>query len=205
MLWRLPLALVHGPRIKPASTLAPTNSMHRLVVNTKVVLKGDPRPIFPAASKRRQDVSGVVPHSLLNSTAGTLLAERRPMDVAQWLHDLGLPDYAELFRAQAIDADVLPSLTDADFEKLGLPLGHRKKAADGDRCPAGCAVVHRHHPAAPHAERRQLTVMFVDLVGSTSLSTQLDPEDMRETLTAYQNAVARRDRTLRGTSCQVHG
>jgi hypothetical protein len=45
------------------------------------------------------------------------------MDVAQWLQDLGLPDYAALFRAQAIDADVLPSLTDADFEKLGLPLG----------------------------------------------------------------------------------
>jgi SAM domain (Sterile alpha motif) len=49
------------------------------------------------------------------------------MDVAQWLQDLGLPDYAALFREQAIDADVLPSLSEADFEKLGLPLGHRKK------------------------------------------------------------------------------
>jgi hypothetical protein len=49
------------------------------------------------------------------------------MDVAQWLQDLGLPNYAVLFREQAIDAEVLPSLTDADFEKLGLPLGHRKK------------------------------------------------------------------------------
>ena len=49
------------------------------------------------------------------------------MDIAEWLQDLDLPDYATLFREQAIDADVLPSLTDADFEKLGLPLGHRRK------------------------------------------------------------------------------
>src|SRR5260370_293508 len=112
------------------------------------------------------------------------------MDVAQWLQDLGLPDYAALFRAQAIDADVLPTRTDADFEKLGLPLGHRKKLLTAitalQVAPSSTASIRR----PPHAERRQLTVMFVDLVGSTSLSTRLDPEDMRETLTAYQNAVA---------------
>ena len=65
------------------------------------------------------------------------------MDVAEWLQDLGLPDYAALFREQAIDADVLPSLTDADFEKLGLPLGHRRKLLTAIAAPAGCAVVHR--------------------------------------------------------------
>jgi class 3 adenylate cyclase/predicted ATPase len=112
------------------------------------------------------------------------------MDVAQWLQDLGLSDYAALFREQAIDADVLPSLTDADFEKLGLPLGHRKKLLTAiaalDAAAASTASIRR----PSHAERRQLTVMFVDLVGSTSLSTRLDPEDMRETLTAYQNTVA---------------
>jgi class 3 adenylate cyclase/predicted ATPase len=112
------------------------------------------------------------------------------MDVAQWLQDLGLPDYAVLFREQAIDADVLPSLTDADFEKLGLPLGHRKKLltaiATLEASPSSTASIRR----PSHAERRQLTLMFVDLVGSTSLSARLDPEDMRETLTAYQNAVA---------------
>ena len=111
------------------------------------------------------------------------------MDVAQWLQDLGLPNYAVLFREQAIDADVLPSLTDADFEKLGLPLGHRKKLLTAiaalQAAPSSTAM---RRPS--HAERRQLTVMFVDLVGSTSLCTRLDPEDMRETLTAYQNAVA---------------
>ena len=112
------------------------------------------------------------------------------MDVAQWLQDLGLPNYEALFREQAIDADVLPSLTDADFEKLGVPLGHRKKLLTAiaalNAAAASTAPIRR----ASHAERRQLTVLFVDLVGSTSLSTQLDPEDMRETLTAYQNTVA---------------
>ncbi|MCK1639089.1 AAA family ATPase [Bradyrhizobium sp. 157] len=112
------------------------------------------------------------------------------MDVAQWLEDLGLSKYSALFREQAIDADVLPSLTDADFEKLGLPLGHRKKLLTAiaalEAAPSSTASVRR--PSL--AERRQLTVMIVDLVGSTSLSTRLDPEDMRETLTAYQDAVA---------------
>jgi class 3 adenylate cyclase/predicted ATPase len=112
------------------------------------------------------------------------------MDVTQWLQDLGLSDYAALFREQALDVDVLPSLTDTDFEKLGLPLGHRKKllmaiAALGAGRSSTASI---RRPS--HAERRQLTVMFVDLIGSTSLSARLDPEDMRETLTAYQNAVA---------------
>ncbi|ANW00027.1 adenylate/guanylate cyclase domain-containing protein [Bradyrhizobium icense] len=112
------------------------------------------------------------------------------MDVAQWLQDLGLANYTALFREQAIDADVLPSLTDADFEKLGLPLGHRKRllAAIAALEPAASSTASIRRPS--YAERRQLTVMFVDLVGSTSLSTRLDPEDMRETLTAYQNTVA---------------
>jgi class 3 adenylate cyclase len=112
------------------------------------------------------------------------------MDVAQWLQDLGLSNYAALFREQAIDADVLPSLTDADFEKLGLPLGHRKRLLTAIAAlePAAASTASSRRPS--YAERRQLTVMFVDLVGSTSLSTRLDPEDMRETLTAYQNTVA---------------
>src|SRR5258705_11117163 len=90
---------------------------------------------------------------------GDWLAERRGMDVAQWLQDLGLPGYAALFREQAIDADVLPSLTDADFEKLGLPLGHRKKllraiAALETAPPATPSI-----PRPPHAAPPQLTVM----------------------------------------------
>jgi class 3 adenylate cyclase len=112
------------------------------------------------------------------------------MDVAQWLQDLGLSNYTALFREQAIDADVLPSLTDADFEKLGLPLGHRKKLLTAIAALEAAAPSTTSIRRPLHAERRQLTVMFVDLVGSTSLSTRLDPEDMRETLTAYQNTVA---------------
>ena len=126
------------------------------------------------------------------------------MDVAQWLQDLGLPKYAVLFREQAIDADVLPSLTDADFEKLGLPLGHRKKLLTAiaalQAAPSSTAM---RRPS--HAERRQLTVMFVDLVGSTSLCTRLDPEDMRETLTAYQNAVAGEIARFEGTLAKFMG
>src|ERR1700738_3287885 len=100
------------------------------------------------------------------------------MDVAQWLQDLGLPDYAALFRAQAIDADVLRSLTDADFEKLGLPLGHRKKLLTAiaalPAAPSSTAPIRRPSQAA----RRQLTLMFVDLVGSTSLSARPVPAHM---------------------------
>ena len=112
------------------------------------------------------------------------------MDIAQWLQDLGLPNYAALFREQAIDAEVLPSLTDADFEKLGLPLGHRKKLLKAIAALEASSSSTTSTPRTSHAERRQLTLMFVDLVSSTSLSARLDPEDMRETLTAYQNAVA---------------
>ncbi len=125
------------------------------------------------------------------------------MDVAQWLQDLGLPDYAALFRAQAIDADVLPSLTDADFEKLGLPLGHRKKLLTAiaalPAAPSSTASIRR----PSHAERRQLSVMFVDLVGSTSLSTRLDPE--AGDADCLPERSCGRDRALRGTPCQVHG
>ena len=110
------------------------------------------------------------------------------MDIGAWLRGLGLEQYDEAFRAEAIDAEVLPELCEADLEKLGLPLGHRKrllKAIAALREPAAPP------PAAPsQAERRQLTVMFVDLVGSTALSARLDPEEMRELLRAYQGAVA---------------
>ena len=111
------------------------------------------------------------------------------MDIGAWLRGLGLEQYDEAFRAEAIDAEVLPELCEADLEKLGLPLGHRKrllKAIAALREPRGTPA-----GAAPsQAERRQLTVMFVDLVGSTALSARLDPEEMRELLRGYQGAVA---------------
>jgi class 3 adenylate cyclase/predicted ATPase len=119
------------------------------------------------------------------------------VDVAAWLHDLGLGRYGQAFRENEINSDVLHELTDSDLEKLGIPLGHRKKllraiagltTADAElsAAPGATASAAR----APAAERRQLTVMFVDLVGSTELSARLDPEDMGAVIRACQHCCA---------------
>ena len=109
------------------------------------------------------------------------------MDIAAWLDGLGLEQYEEAFRANRIDLDILPDLTDADLAALGVALGDRKRllrAIAALREPAARSAVR------PEAERRQLTVMFVDLVGSTALSAGLDPEEMREVLRDYLDVVA---------------
>jgi hypothetical protein len=117
------------------------------------------------------------------------------MDVGGWLRNLGLGQYEALFRASEIDADILPELTDVDLEKLGVPLGHRKrllKAISGLTAAQTLAVPSASTGSKPHdtAERRQLTVMFCDLVGSTALASRLDPEDLREVIGAYHRCVA---------------
>jgi class 3 adenylate cyclase len=117
------------------------------------------------------------------------------MEVGGWLRSLGLGQYESLFRASEIDADILPELTDIDLEKLGVPLGHRKrllKAISGLGADTMSASPSPPTGATPQdaAERRQVTVMFCDLVGSTALSARLDPEDLREEIRAYQNACA---------------
>jgi class 3 adenylate cyclase/predicted ATPase len=112
------------------------------------------------------------------------------MNVTSWLDGLGLTRYAEVFAQNDIDAEVLPALTEADLTSLGVSLGHRKKllaaiVALGDTKGASAPPA----PAPPsEAERRQITVMFCDLVGSTALSEQLDPEDLRDLMAAYQHA-----------------
>ena len=109
------------------------------------------------------------------------------MDIDRWLQSLGMTRYAGRFQESDIGLDMVGDLTDADLATLGVSLGDRKRllrAAAALRAPAM-------EPAArPRGERRQLTVMFVDLVGSTALSTQLDPEEMREVIQAYQRTVA---------------
>jgi class 3 adenylate cyclase/predicted ATPase len=119
------------------------------------------------------------------------------MDVEAWLQDLGLERYAPAFHDNEIDERVLPSLTAEDLKDLGVTLvGHRRRLLDaiaalGAAAPAAPLTVPA--PSAPaqvDAERRQLTVMFCDLVGSTSLSTRFDPEDLREVIGAYHGAVA---------------
>jgi len=118
------------------------------------------------------------------------------VDIGAWLRNLGLERYEPAFRDNEIDWEVLPELTEGDLEKLGLPLGPRRKLlkaiAGLSGKPTAVATEAASSPKrrAPEAERRQLTVMFVDLVGSTALSAQLDPEEMRQVIRAYQNAVA---------------
>jgi class 3 adenylate cyclase len=117
------------------------------------------------------------------------------MDVGGWLRSLGLGQYETLFRASEIDADILPELTEVDLEKLGVPLGHRKRllrAISGLTAAETLAGPSASTGAKPHdvAERRQLTVMFCDLVGSTALSVRFDPEELREEIRAYQNTVS---------------
>ena len=113
--------------------------------------------------------------------------------VVQWLERLGLGQYGEAFVRADIDRAVLPDLSEADLEKLGVTLGHRKKLlrAIAELAAAGADRPTSAPPPKPsEAERRQLTVMFCDLVGSTALSRRLDPEDLREVIGAYHRAVA---------------
>ena len=123
------------------------------------------------------------------------------MDVGGWLRNLGLGKYEPAFVENAIDFDVLPELTEGDLEKLGMTLGDRKrfikavKAMGGDSpgAPARSEVdgpPGNYSPMAA-AERRHLTVMICDLVGSTALSARLDPEDMGAVIDAFQAACAR--------------
>ena len=118
------------------------------------------------------------------------------MDIAAWLRGLGLEQYGPAFRANEIDEGVLPSLTSEDLREMGVvPIGHRRRlldaiAAFGIKAPVIAeTMVSRETRAPANAERRQLTVMFCDLVGSTPLSARLDPEDLRGIIGAYHRCV----------------
>ena len=112
------------------------------------------------------------------------------MDIAAWLRELGLERYEPAFRENEIDAEVLPQLTESDLSALGLPIGPRRRLLTAiaalregaEPSPAAgqpSAVPAPVSATAAEAERRQLTVVFCDLVGSTALSARLDPEDLR--------------------------
>jgi class 3 adenylate cyclase/predicted ATPase len=116
--------------------------------------------------------------------------------ITEWLASLGMPEYAQRFTENDIDVSVLRHLTDQDLKELGVSLGHRRKMLAAI-VELSSAVSVTPLPAAPpepkprdDAERRQLTVMFTDLVGSTALSTRLDPEDLRCVIGAYHKCVA---------------
>jgi class 3 adenylate cyclase/predicted ATPase len=125
------------------------------------------------------------------------------MDIGDWLRSLGLERYEAVFRENEIDETVLPNLTAEDLKDLGVSIvGHRRKLLDAIASPHPNGGVKAPYPdAAPtatapsitpedRAERRQLTVMFCDLVGSTALSAQLDPEDLRAIIGSYHRCCA---------------
>jgi class 3 adenylate cyclase len=125
------------------------------------------------------------------------------MDVVVWLRSLGLGKYEAAFRENEITEKVLPNLTAEDLKDLGVSIvGHRRTLLDaiaalrtdaGDKAPSTDAATASSAPSASpedRAERRQVTVMFSDLVGSTALSARMDPEDLREVISAYQKCVA---------------
>jgi len=112
--------------------------------------------------------------------------------IAEWLASLGLSEYAQRFADNYIDASVLPDLTDQDLTELGVPLGHRRKILRAiAELPAAPAPAETATEPVPRdeAERRQLTVMFCDLVGSTALSARLDPEEMWGVIAAYHACI----------------
>ena len=120
---------------------------------------------------------------------------RGTMDIGVWLRSLGLEQYETLFRENDIDVEVLSDLTHGDLEKIGVTLGHRKRLLKAVAALAGPALAppttNMLIPLATDAaERRQLTVMFCDLVGSTTLSARLDPEDMHEVIGSYHRCCA---------------
>src|SRR6516225_9534402 len=125
------------------------------------------------------------------------------MDIARWLETLGLEQYQYAFRESDVDAAVVPYLAADDLTALGLTsVGHRRKLLTAiaalrpapqspvETTAAGSTTLARAPTAVIGAERRQVTVMFCDLVGSTALSFQLDPEDLREVIGAYHSCVA---------------
>jgi class 3 adenylate cyclase len=114
--------------------------------------------------------------------------------IADWLEKLGMSEYADRFAENRIDLSVLPDLTDQHLKDLGIALGDRLKMLRAIQ-ELSSAVLALPQPAftpkaQDTAERRQVTVMFSDLVGSTALSARMDPEDLREVISAYQKCVA---------------
>jgi class 3 adenylate cyclase/predicted ATPase len=135
--------------------------------------------------------------------------------IADWLKKLGLSEYAQRFAENHVDFSVLPELTDQDLKDLGIVLGDRRKLLRAIADLNGIEKIQSNPteaattPVAPQpqdsAERRQVSVMFADLVGSTALSARMDPEDLREIISAYQRCVTETVRRLGGFVAKYMG
>src|SRR5262249_48124957 len=116
--------------------------------------------------------------------------------IENWLKRLGMSEYAKRFAENAVGFAALRHMTDQDLKEIGVLLGHRRimLAAISELARAAAsmtqAAIGLEASSRDGAERRQVTVMFSDLVGSTALSATMDPEDLREVISAYQNCVA---------------
>jgi hypothetical protein len=125
-------------------------------------------------------------------------------DLAQWLERLGISEYAKCFADNGIDLSVLPHLTDQDLKDIGVLLGHRRKILaaiaehpGGVKAPTPAELADEKDPGS--GERRHVTVMFCDLVGSTALSSRMDPEDLREVISPIRSASPRWCSALAGS------
>jgi class 3 adenylate cyclase len=137
------------------------------------------------------------------------------MDLGVWLRSLGLEQYEATFRENAINEKVLPNLTAEDLKDMGVNIvGHRRmlldaiallRAEGSAKAPPAEASSTTPKPAQDTAERRQVTVMFCDLVGSTALSARMDPEDLREVMSAYQKCVAETVQRFGGFAAKYMG
>jgi class 3 adenylate cyclase/predicted ATPase len=130
--------------------------------------------------------------------------------IAEWLGSIGLSEYAQRFAENAIDLSVIRDLTEQDLKELGVLLGHRRKILRAIAELNGTARAPIDRTMEPgvfrdEAERRHLTVMICDLVGSTALSARLDPEDMRAVIDAYHAACARITRSYDGFLAEFRG
>ena len=137
------------------------------------------------------------------------------MDLGDWLRNLGLEQYEATFRENAINEKVLPNLTAEDLKDMGVSVvGHRRvlldaittlRAAAAQPPTDDDAVLKIDKSPKDTAERRQLTVMFTDLVGSTALSTKIDPEDLRALIGAYHRCATAVVERNRGFCREIHG
>ena len=131
--------------------------------------------------------------------------------IADWLEKLGMSEYAQRFAENGINVAALPHLTDQDLKDVGVLLGYRRVMLAAISKLAGVApatpapTVRAEPEPRDTAERRQVTVMFSDLVGSTVLSARMDPEDLREVISAYQKCVAETVRRFDGFVAKYMG
>jgi hypothetical protein len=147
-----------------------------------------------AAGSKQAEARSRTASKLKRNNAPKAAAHRSSatQQVAEWLETLGLGQYARHFAENDITFSILSDLTDQDLKELGVAsLGHRREllraiARGTENGPPKAAP----RVARDTAERRQVTVMFSDLVGSTALSARMDPEDLREVISAYQKCVA---------------